>query len=124
MTTAIIAVNNNLSKVDFIGRVTRYLQPVTRRYNKMAGRERVKSVLLDIERYARYNEEDGISVMYSFTAYAVRWSLDTLRLNLEPEHALEAMNVRELVTFIHELHVNCPTQGDVTKYLNNKFVAK
>ncbi len=124
MAMAIITANNNFSAVDFTRRVTHYLQHVSRKYNKMAGKDRVKNVLLDIERYARYNDEDGISVTYGWTAYAVRWSIDTLRLNLEPEQSLESMNVRSLVELIHELHVKCPTQIDVTHYLNNKFVAK
>ena len=121
MATAIITSNTNLSQSEFTQRVTQYLQHVTRKYNKMTGRERLQNVMLDIERYARYNDEDGIGVSYGWTAYAVRWSNETLRLNLAPEHALEAMNVRELVHLIHELNEQCPTQIDVTHYLNGKY---
>jgi len=121
MSSTILTANSNLSKSDFTERVTHYLQHVTREYNKLPGRERMKNVLLDIERYARYNDGDGIGIAYSWTAYAVRWSYDTLRLNQAPEHALEAMKVRELVGLVHELHANCPTQIDVTHYLNKKF---
>jgi hypothetical protein len=116
-----LTTNNSLTKEAFISITTNYLHHVTRRYNKMDGRERLKNVMLDVERYARYNDEDGIGASYGWTAYAVRWSIDTLRLNQAPELALNAMNVRTLLTLVFELHQNCPTQIDVTRYLNSKF---
>ena len=121
MATSILTSNSELTKSEFTQRVTHYLQHVTRKYNKMDGRERMNNVMLDIERYARYNDEDGISITFSWTAHAVRWSYDTLRLNQAPEHALEGMNVRELVQLVHDLHTACPTQIDVTHYLNERY---
>ncbi len=121
MTTTIIEDNSHLSKGEFTQRLVLYLQHVIRKYNNMDGRERMKNVLLDIERYARYNDEEGISVTYGWTAYAVRWSQETLRLNIPVEHVLESMKVREIIQLIHELHTACPTQIDVSHYLNDRY---
>jgi hypothetical protein len=120
--TVLTSANNQLSKQEFASRVTSFLSKKTiTRYNALPGRDRLKNVLLDIERYGKYNEEDGISISYNWTAYAIRWSNDTLRLNLAPEKALEAMKVKELLHLVYDLHRTCPTQIDVTHALNAQF---
>ncbi len=123
MSTTLISANRQLSKQEFTARVTAFISKKTiTRYNALSGRERLKNVLLDIERYGKYNDEDGISISYNWTAYAIRWSNDSLRLNLAPEKALEAMTVKELIHLVHELHTACPTQIEVTYALNAKFI--
>lgn len=110
-----------LSKSEFVARTTVFLRPVTRRYNAMSGSARLEAVMRDICRYARYNEPDGIPATYNMVAYAVEWSMTTLRLNHGPEAALRAMKVRDLVGIVYDLHQACATQIEVTYALNKRF---
>ncbi len=114
---SILDCNTHLSKEEFTKRVCTFLRPVSRKYNKLSGYERLKNVTLDIERYARWNEEDGIGIPYSWTSYALRWAYSSLRLPQDTEMALDAMNVRKLVELVHTCNEQCPTQGDVLHYL-------
>ena len=110
--------NDCLSQKAFTTLVCTFLSPVVRRYNKMSGRDRLCRVLEDVQRYARWNEEDGIGSTYGLTAYAVAWSVETLRLNQEVETTLHALNVRGIVVLLATLHEKCATQIEVTHYLN------
>lgn len=118
---ATLTATAQLSKTVFVSRMMAFLRPSTRRYNKQSGSARLSNVLADIQRYARYNEEDGIAYTYGNTAYAVEWSVQSLRLNQEAEQALRAMDVRQLVNLVYDLHKACGVQIEVTYRLNEQF---
>lgn len=120
--TTLVSANTDLTRAEFTRRVLAFLRPVSRRYNALEdGRKRLANVLADVQRYARYNEEDGISPVFGQTAYAIEWSVQSLRLNQAPEQALRAMKVREIVALIYDLRKACPTQIEVTYRLNEQF---
>lgn len=89
------------------------------RYNaaEKSGSYRLSHVLGDVQRYARYNEEDGIPSQYGLTAYGISWSIDTGRVNGATHIALKAMSVRDLLTLIQRVHTHCANMGEIPAYL-------
>jgi len=91
-----------------------------RRLNKMSEKERLAYVLSRIQRVVEY---EVVTRHQATVAYAVEWSLQSLRLNQEPEQALLKMDTRKLVGLIYDLSKACDTQISVTYRLNAMFKA-
>lgn len=89
-----------------------------RRLNKMSGNTRLEYVLNRIQRVREY---DVVTHHQAMVAYAVVWSVQSLRLNHEPEQALRAMNTRQLVGLVYDLSKSCDTQIEVTYRLNEMY---
>lgn len=104
------------TKAAFVSQVMRELK--ARRLNKMSGPDRLSAVLRRIQAVRAY---EVVSHHQAMTAYAVEWSVNTSRLNLEPELAMNAMNTRQIVGLIYDLSKTCPTIGDVPYRLNAMY---
>lgn len=109
-----------LIRKDFIARMTAFItKREASRYNaaEPTSSYRLTHVLNDVQRYARYNEEDGIPSVYGLTAYGIGWAVETGRVNGATHIALKAMSVRDLLTLIHQVHAHCPIMSDIPAYL-------
>jgi hypothetical protein len=109
-----------LDRKSFVTRVTAFIgKREISRYN--AGESfssyRLEHVLADVQRYARYNEEDGIPSQYGLTAYGIGWAIETGRINGVTHIALKAMSVRELLILVHKVHEACANMGEIPAYL-------
>lgn len=104
------------TKAAFISQVMRELN--ARRLNKMSGSARLSEVLRRIQIVREY---DVVSHHQAMVAYAVEWSVQSLRLNQEPEQALRAMDTRQIVSLIYDLSKACSTQIEVTYRLNDMY---
>lgn len=89
-----------------------------RRLNKMSGSARIDYVLARIQRVVEY---EVVSHHQSMIAYAIAWSIQSSRLNHEPEQAMRAMDTRALVGLVYDLSKTCPTIGDVPHCLNDMY---
>lgn len=104
------------TKAAFVSQVMRELN--ARRLNKMSGSVRLASVLARIQRVREY---DVVTAHQAMIAYAIEWSVNSLRLNMEPEQALLSMDTRQLVGLVYDLSKACKTQIDVTYRLNAMY---
>lgn len=89
-----------------------------RRLNKMSGYDRLAHVLVRIQRVVEY---EVVTRHQAMVAYAVEWSVSSLRLNQAPEQALLAMDTRQLISLVYDLAKTCPTQISVTYRLNEMY---
>lgn len=102
---------------------SRILTFITRRevsrYNagEKTGSYRLTHVLADVQRYARYNEEDGIPAAYGLTAYGIAWAIETGRINGATHIALKAMTVATLLKLIYKVHSHVTNMGEIPAYL-------
>ena len=111
-----------LDQKTFISRVTAFItKREISRYNAASHTSsyRLITVLNDVQRYAKYNEEDGIPAQYAQTAYGIGWAIETGRINGVTHIALKAMSVRELLILINRVHVACNNMGEVPAYLHS-----
>lgn len=110
----------SLDRKTFIARVTALMSKrEISRYNaaEKTGSYRLINVLNDVQRYARWNEEDGIPSQYGLTAYGIGWVVETGRVNGATHIALKAMSCRELFLLIHRVHEHCANIGQIASYL-------
>lgn len=120
MTTTLTATTPSLIRKDFIARMTAFItKREASRYNaaEPTSSYRFTHVIDDVQRYARYNEEDGIPVQYGLTAYGIGWAVETGRVNGATHIALKAMSVRDLLILIHQVHAHCANMGEIAAYL-------
>jgi hypothetical protein len=92
-----------------------------RRLNKMSGSARLAYVLARIQRVVEY---EVVTHHQAMIAYAVAWSIQSSRLNQEPEQAMRAMDTRALVGLVYDLGKSCSTMIEVTERLNTQFTPK
>ncbi len=106
----------SLDRQVFIARAAAFIGA---RYNKVAATssDRLNGVLADVQRYVRYNEEDGIPAAYGLTAYGLGWSIETGRINGQTHIALKAMTTRRLLALVQDLHSHCANMGEMPAYL-------
>ena len=109
-----------LTKSEFTARITAFIgKREISRYNagSPSSSYRLEHVLGDVQRYARYNEEDGIPAVFGTTAYGIAWVIETGRVNGTTHIALKAMRVRDLLTLIYKVHTNCTNMGEIASFL-------
>lgn len=106
----------SLDRSTFVSRAAAFIGA---RYNKVAATssDRLNGVLADVQRYARYNEEDGIPSSYGLVAYGLAWTIETGRVNGQTHIALKAMPVRRLLALVYALSANCANMGEYARYL-------
>lgn len=107
------------SKATFIKSVMAEMN--TRRFNKMSAASRLANVMQCIQTIVRY---EVVTAHVGMIAYAVAWSVQSARLNMEPEKALMAMDTRQLVGLVYDLSKACQVQIDVTNHLNEMYAPK
>lgn len=110
----------SLTRQEFLTRMTAFIgKREISRYNAASPNSsyRLEHVLADVQRYAKYNEEDGIPSQYSLTAYGIAWTIETGRINGQTHIALKAMSVRDLFILIHKVHEHCANMSEIASYL-------
>lgn len=89
---------------------------------RMDGRERLRALVGEMERRARWRLEDGgIECAYDAATYGLSWVLVTGRLNRVATCAIEELDLRGQLKLIHELTENCQHQGEYAAYLMEKY---
>lgn len=104
------------TKAAFVRETLSYIN--VRGLNRLNGRQRLSEVLSRVQRL------EVVSAHQKMVAYAIVWSLESLRLNMEPEQALLSMNTRQLVGLVYDLSKACKTQIEVTYRLNAMYAQK
>src|SRR5437879_5545325 len=56
-------------------------------------------------------------------AYGIHWAMATGRLPGRAETAIRQMTAREVIDLVAAVAVTCPTSGDVSAYLIQRFAA-
>lgn len=102
------------TKAMFVKDVLSYIN--VRALNRMADAKRLTEVLSRVQRLS-----DAVTPHQAMVAYAVEWSVQSLRLSQEAEQALLAMNVRQLVGLVYDLQKICTLQIEVTYKLNAMY---
>jgi hypothetical protein len=82
---------------------------------------RFNHVIGDIQRFAKYNEEDGIPFHYENICYGILWSVNTGRLSGQVVLAMRALKVAQLIALVHEVGEKFDTIVDIPMYLNKKY---
>lgn len=86
------------------------------------GRDRLRLLVADIERWVRWSREDGgLEQCYDPAAYGLSWALVTGRLNGRTASAIEGMTTRQMCQLIHELTEKCQHQGEYPRYLMERY---
>lgn len=78
---------------------------------------RLTGVLGDMQRYARYNEEDGISYLYEQVCYGILWSVETGRVNGATHVALKALKVADLIRLVFEAQRKTSVLAEMPAFL-------
>ena len=115
-----------LSKKDFNTRVVSFIgkREISRlNAGEPHGSYRFDHTLETIQRYARYNEEDGIPYSFENICYGIRWSVETGRVGAQAVLAMRALKVSELIALVHEVGSKFDTIGDIPAYLIRKYTA-
>lgn len=109
-----------LTQKEFSARVKAFISAkYIRQYN--ASPTRLTEVLSHIQRFARYNEEDGIPYFYENTCYSIGWAVETGRVNGTVHMTLKALNVTEIINLVWDVAKHAPLTCNVPAYLIGRY---
>lgn len=112
-----------LTQKEFSRRVKAFISAkYIRQYN--ASPTRLTQVLSHIQRFARYNEEDGISYLYENVCYSIGWALETGRVSGVVHMAIKALSVADLIALIWDVAREAPLTCNVPAYLISRYTTK
>lgn len=87
----------------------------------LTGRERLRSLVNEVERYSRWSLEDGgIDRLYDVAMYGLNWTVVTGRLNAVTETAILALSTKKLCELVHQLAAYSQDQSSYPAYLMGK----
>jgi hypothetical protein len=122
--TTISTTTTTLDKKVFTARVRAFIsQKYITKYNAAEAHSdyRFNHVIEDIQRFARYNEEDGIPFSFENICYGIRWAVMTGRVNAQTVLAMRALKVSELIALVYEVGTKFDTIVEIPAYLMKKY---
>jgi hypothetical protein len=119
---------STLTKKEFTARVRAFISEKTiTQYNSFVGQRatyRFERTIDDIQRYARYNEEDGIPYNFENICYGIVWAIRTGRVNAQTVLAMRAMKVGQLIALVYEVGTKFDTIAEIPAYLIHKYTVQ